>query len=472
MNDKIISLPNNAESYYLLARKKMSQQLFKDAIVYLKKALDHQQSRDYIKDLAMCYAEIGQVDIGAGYIYECIVTAETFADYFYILSQLYTKAREPNKAFLFGLYYVQLTDDQSYMAELVKTFDVVYKNKAEVEAESALFVTQQIFQYLFSRGRINESIDWISNQPLALQARKEMRNLKAMAYLFMSRYPEAEALLEQLLDEDETDIHALCHYTLLLYNTHQHSKYQHYIQRLNKLHPISEDESFKLGIVLCYLKQYEASQALLLPIYKKKMLKNAQLYHALSFNYYALGDRTASEEMWRQLVRLTGNDTPSPRDIFEGMRYLEEQVIPLLRSDDSHHRLLGIFLISQLDHKETMISKELWDELEQMRDYEKLYLSYIFHQLELVKLDFIHKGLQALYEVNQEHELLLAWIDNAEEVIAAKRPLTVDAYAAATYYAYSKVNGTSASMKHCAELFNTTHYQFTKAYEFFKQNNV
>lgn len=472
MNDKIVSLPNDAESYHTLAKKKMSQLAFNEAIIYLKKALEHQQSNDYIKDLAMCYAEIGQVETGAGYLYDCIVKEEAFEDYFYLLSQLYTKAREPNKAFLFGLYYVQLTDDQSYMTELKKTFDVVYSSQMEVEAESALFVSQQIFQYLFSRGRMNESIDWISNQPLALQSRKEMRNLKAMAYLFMSRYQEAEALLVQLLEEDETDIHALCHYTLLLYNTHQHEQYQHYLQRLNKLHPINEDESFKLGIVLCYLKQYAASQALLLPIYKKRMLKNVQLYHALSFNYYALGNRAASDEMWRLLVQLTGSDTPSPHEIFQGMHYLEEQVIPLLRSDDGHKRLLGIFLISQLEHKETMISKELWDELEQMSDYEKLYLSYIFHQLELVKLDFIHQGLEAIYHVDDSHELLLSWIDHAEEVIAAKLPLNYEAYAAVTYYLYLKVHGPFMSMDKCAELFKTTKYQFTKAYDFFKQNNV
>ncbi|TDM12593.1 hypothetical protein [Macrococcus lamae] len=471
MNEKIVSMPNDAESYYSLAKKKMSQAAYNDAITYLKKALKLKQSEDYIKDLAMCNAEIGQADTGAGYIFECIVREEAYEDYFYLLSQLYTKAREPNKAFLFGLYYVQLTDDQAYMDELVTTFDVVYNNKTEVEAESALFVTQQIFQYLFSLGRINESIDWISNQPLSLQSRKEMRNLKAMAYLFMSRYPEAKALLEQLLEENETDIHALCHYTLLLYNTHQHVEYQYYLQRLNKLHPINEDESFKLGIVLCYLKQYAASQALLLPIYKKKMLKNAQLYHALSFNYYALGDYKASEDMWKLLVQLTGSHTPSPHEIFNGMRYIENQVIPLLRSEDSHRRILGIFLISQLDHKETMISKELWDELELMGDYEKLYLSYIFHQLELVKLNFIHKGLKALYQHDNNHELLLAWIDNAEAVIAENLPLKYKPYIAATYYMFSKGQGTFISMEKCAVLFHTTKYQFTKAYDFFKQNN-
>ena len=32
---------------------------------------------------------------------------------------------------------------------------------------------------------------------------------------------------------------------------------------------MNEDEAFKLGIVLSYLKEYQASQNLLLPLYKR-----------------------------------------------------------------------------------------------------------------------------------------------------------------------------------------------------------
>ena len=75
---------------------------------------------------------------------------------------------------------------------------------------------------------------------------------------------------EELLSEDNSDVHALCHYTLLLlYNTNEMDKYKRYLKILNKVVPMNDDESFKLGIVLSYLKQYQASQNLLYPLYKK-----------------------------------------------------------------------------------------------------------------------------------------------------------------------------------------------------------
>lgn len=90
-----------------------------------------------------------------------------------------------------------------------------------------------------------------------------------MCYLYLSEYETAKEMFEELLSEDNSDVHALCHYTLLLYNTNEMDKYKRYLKILNKVVPMNDDESFKLGIVLSYLKQYQASQNLLYPLYKK-----------------------------------------------------------------------------------------------------------------------------------------------------------------------------------------------------------
>lgn len=90
-----------------------------------------------------------------------------------------------------------------------------------------------------------------------------------MCYLYLGEYDSAKAMFEELLKEDNSDVHALCHYTLLLYNKKKQKKYQKYLKILNKVVPLNDDETFKLGIVLSYLKQYRASQNLLYPLYKK-----------------------------------------------------------------------------------------------------------------------------------------------------------------------------------------------------------
>lgn len=114
------------------------------------------------------------------------------------------------------------------------------------------------------------ALEWIDFQPYDIQMRTEVRNLKAMTLLFNSKYHEAAKILKQLLEENPADINALCHYTLLLYNTHQTKTYQSYLKKLRTIIPINDEEKFKLGIVLSFLKEYTESYQLLFPLYQKE----------------------------------------------------------------------------------------------------------------------------------------------------------------------------------------------------------
>ncbi|MEI5743315.1 hypothetical protein WB049_32540, partial [Staphylococcus aureus] len=75
----------------------------------------------------------------------------------------------------------------------------------------------------------------------------------------------------------------------------------------------------------------------------------------------------------------------------------DQHILPLLQSDDSHYRLYGIFLLDQLNGKEIVMTESIWQVLENLNNYEKLYLTYLVQGLTLNKLDFIHRGLLTLY---------------------------------------------------------------------------
>src|SRR5699024_11493024 len=70
----------------------------------------------------------------------------------------------------------------------------------------------------------------------------------------------------------------------------------------------SDLESFKLGIVLCYLKQYEASQKLLQPLYRKGKFLSIQMYNALSHNHYHLNHIEDSKFFWSKLQEISKVD--------------------------------------------------------------------------------------------------------------------------------------------------------------------
>ena len=334
-----------------MAIQKWQQQDYNKAANYYSKVLEL-SPEDY--DIQLHYAQcLTKINLGRKaeqIFYENIVNDFHVADSFYELSQLNIELNEPNKAFLFGINYVLLTDDQDFREVLEKTFEVTYTSEHKIELEAQLFATQLLFQFLFSQGRLNDARAYILSQDEHIQSHRVIRNLLAMCYLYLSEYETAKEMFEALLSEDNSDVHALCHYTLLLYNTNEMEKYKRYLKILNKVVPMNDDESFKLGIVLSYLKQYQASQNLLYPLYKKGKFLSIQMYNALSFNFYYLGNKDESVELWNKLLQI------SKVDVGYAPWVLEESK-SVLTNAFFHYYWMTIVII---DYMESFIKSTQW----------------------------------------------------------------------------------------------------------------
>ncbi|MQH48947.1 hypothetical protein EI044_27105, partial [Escherichia coli] len=73
----------------------------------------------------------------------------------------------------------------------------------------------------------------------------------------------------------------------------------------------------------------------------------------------------------------------APWVIENSKEVFDQHILPLLQSDDSHYRLYGIFLLDQLNGKEIVMTESIWQVLENLNNYEKLYLTYLVQGLTL-----------------------------------------------------------------------------------------
>ncbi|HCD1475473.1 TPA: tetratricopeptide repeat protein [Staphylococcus aureus] len=471
-NNNVFPMTFDDAFYRKMAKQKFKQREYKRAAEYFEKVLELSPDDLEIQiDYAQCLVQLGIAKKAEHLFYDNIIYNRHLEDSFYELSQLNIEVNEPNKAFLFGINYVIVSDDQDYRDELDQMFDVKYQSEEQIELEAQLFVVQILFQYLFSQGRLKDAKNYVLHQPQEVQDHRVVRNLLAMCYLYLGEYDTAKALYEALLQEDSTDIYALCHYTLLLYNTKENEQYQKYLKILNKVVPMNDDESFKLGIVLSYLKQYRASQQLLYPLYKKGKFLSIQMYNALAYNYYYLGEEDESHYYWDKLKQISKVEIGhAPWVIENSKEVFDQHILPLLQSDDSHYRLYGIFLLDQLNGKEIVMTESIWQVLENLNNYEKLYLTYLVQGLTLNKLDFIHRGLLTLYQNElfvSENDLMVAWINQGELIIAEKVDLTdVEPYIGAFIYLYFKNQPRNVTKKQITTWLGITQYKLNKMIEF------
>ena len=467
MNDnrKVIPFNQDGEFHFNQGMKKSGQNNKHDALRSFQKAIELEGNNlAYLSQYAYLLAEVGRGAEAEHILINEFIQHRYDAEFYFILSQLYIIMNDPNKAFLFGVQYVKHEPDSGYDEELENMFEVSIDDEEEVEKEADRFTGQHLFQHLFMNARIEEALEFLSTLPLEIQEEREFRNMKAMGSLFLNRYEEAHALLERLLKEDWTDMHALSHMTLLYYHTGETGKYHDFLKKMEVVQPLDDDARFKVGLVLNFLKKYERSYELLYPLYKKQAFVSFQLLHALSHSSYHMGDRAEAEMFWEKMQLFHNVDEAySPWKKDEAAKRITDLEMKYLKNDDAYMRLLGIYRIYNVKPRDAILGHGVWDTIESLDDYEKLYISHLFQGLNLVRLGRMHQGLEALRAAGYTgEEDQLAWIETFHDLYDKKEDVEdTGALAAATLHFHKRDR--KMTKKALVEAFDTTLYRLNKA---------
>lgn len=471
MNRKVIPFDQNGEFHFNQGLKKTEQNKKQAALKSFHKAFELDQNNlAYLSQYAYLLAENGRGAEAEHILINAFIQHQYDAEFYFMLSQLYVIMNDPNKAFLFGVQYVQHEPESGYEEELEQMFEVSIQDEDEVEREAIRFTGQHLFQHLFMNARIEEALDFLSTIPEAIREEREFRNQKAMAALFLNRYEEAHELLEQLLKEDRTDMHALSHMTLLYYHTGEEEKYRTFLKKLEVVQPLDDDDRFKVGLVLNFLQQYERSYELLFPLYKKQAFVSFQLLHALSHASYHIGHDEEARMFWERMQTFHQvNEVYSPWKRQEAAQRIADLEAFYLKDDDPYVRLLGLYKIYNVVPRDAILGHEVWETIDALEDYEKLYISFLFQGLKLVRLGRMHKGLEAMRRAGyEEEEDQLAWIETFHALYESKVELEdINAFAAATLYFHQR--GRKLTKKSLVDGFDTTLYRLNKALEKVKQ---
>ncbi|MFD2830244.1 tetratricopeptide repeat protein [Corticicoccus populi] len=469
---KVVPFQQSGSFYFNQGLKKVEQNNKKEALKHFKKAFETDNSNlSYLSQYVYLLADNGRHAEAEHILINHFIQHHYDAEFYYILSQLYIIMNDPNKAFLFGMEYVKHYPEDDYQDELERLFDVAVEDENEVESEAERFVGHHIFQHLFMNARIEEALDFLSAMPVEIQEEREFRNLKAMAYLFLNQFDEAGELLEQLLKENKTDMHALSHMTLLYYHTGEEEKYQRYLKKLEVVQPLDDDDRFKVGLVLSFLRKYDRAYELLMPLYKNQQFVSFQLLHALSHASFYTGKPEESKLFWERMQQFHRVDVQhSPWVKNDAMVEIERLEHQFLDSDDTHERLLGLYKIHRVEPKEAILGHNIWTRIEGMEDYEKLYVTFLFQGLKLVRLGRMHAGLEALTESGyNSDEDLLQWIDTFHDIYERIGDFEdTGALVAANLYLFQK--GRKFTKSGLCREFEVTNYKLNKAIGMIEQN--
>ena len=462
-NNKIIPFQPDGDFHFKQGMKKIEQNKKTEALLSFEKAYElEQENLSFMAQYAYLLAEKGQVTRAEQIIIEQFIQHQYDAEFYFIFSQLYMIIGDANKSFLFGMKYASEFPEEKYEEELEEMFEIDTDGTDDISEEADIFVTSHLFQFLFMNARIEDALDLLNAAPLYIQETKEFRNLKAMALLFLNRYEEAHVLLERLLKEDKTDMHALSHMTLLYYHTDEKAQYEMSLSKLEVVQPMNDDDKFKIGLVLNFLKKYERSFELLYPLYKKNLFMSFQLLHALSQAAYHLDRVNESKEIWEKMQEFHPvSEMHSPWKRAEAEQSITEVEEKYFNDDDLFMRLIGIYRMSRVKPFEAIFGHPVWEAIENLGDLEKMYVSWLYKDVHFKRPEIMHHGMNVLYEHDYEADTYLyEWLLVVNVLYEAQvKPIDIEPYVAVCVYQVD----TMASKKYVQELFGVSRYKFQKA---------
>ena len=471
-DDNVIHVKFNNHFYLKMADEKFENEDWEQAAEYYSRVMEHESDNiEVITNYTTALKELGRYKEAIAINFDLVAKNEHVRSAFNNISNVYFKLKDHYKWFIFAMSSAAMSKDVDIRAIFEDVHQVEYDDEEKFYTEVMLVSFQYVFQYLLTQQRFEDAKNYISHLEHPLRKQHIVQNSLVLCHIYLREYQQAKRICERLLKEDSSDVYALCHYTLVLYITNNKEKFNKYMKVMKKIRPMNDDERFKLGIILSYLKQYEASQKLLLPLYRKSKFPSPQMYNALSFNHYYLGNEIESEAMWKKLQHLAKNEVgPPPWTLEDSKEKFNQKVLPLLLHDNNHYRLYGIFLLNRLNGKEIFMTEEIWAILEEMTDYEKLYLTYLIQGLKLTKLDFIHRGLVELYknkQLQQDMELSISWIDTAEALIASKVDYNeMERYLAAHVYLYYRHTALKMTKREIFDWLGVTKYKLDSAVKY------
>ncbi|WAA09892.1 tetratricopeptide repeat protein [Fervidibacillus albus] len=227
----------------------------------------------------------------------------------YFLANNYAYMGLYKKSLYHAKKYIQLEPNGEFAKDTLELLNIVSVEGEDEHADTMpltqyedeeLIERQDEAMHLLEKGKYEEAIvefeQLIEKHPDFWPAYNNL----ALAYYYLGKGDLAKEVTEQVLAESPGNLHALCNLVVFLY--YDGEDYRSFLPALEKIHPISVDHRYKLGITFSILGEYEKGYLWLHKIAKYVPNDDGSFYYWYSCAAYNVGKEQQAELAWKKLL--------------------------------------------------------------------------------------------------------------------------------------------------------------------------
>ena len=464
---KILSFVPTGEYYFTKGLKAYHRRDFIKAKKYLGRAMQLEPGEPMITcQLAIVSTELGEFENSNRLLHLILEELDPeMAECHYFLANNYAHLGFFKDAYHHSKLYLQLDPDGDFSEDTEDLLDVLTLEAEEFEdelyQEDDLIIKQEQARELLESGYFPKAIELLKDVVKDYPEYWSAYNNLALAYFYLGKVEKAEAILDDVLERNPGNLHALCNRLVFAQYQGQSESAAQLKESLKKIQPLLSEYQFKLGATFALVGEYELAYLWLKKLYKHGFNGDGPFYYWLSHSAYFTGHENFAKSIWKKVLEISpdkeGLEPWNDKNVrTNGFEDFKGSIFQKLESDYVEERLFALFLTSVSSKKEEIITSHRLFQNQKFTTLEKEYISLIRSGKQSVAAD-AQEIAELFYENHQpigtiEAGLYLMWFSVFVEVNkTGVRLKNKRAWAGAVEYLWHKLRSEKISQQEIAE---------------------
>ncbi|TQK54014.1 tetratricopeptide repeat protein [Brevibacillus sp. AG162] len=261
--------------------------------------------------LASALAETGQFEASNEVLYEVIEKWDpSMTEVYFYMANNYANLEDYHMAEEMAVRYLQEDSTGPYREDAEELLDYIYfeldmppRHFLPSEKEDVYSKHERARRSL-EEGRFLEALDTLKEIVEADPDFLPAWNNLSLAYYYAGEFKKAMETIEQTLDKEEGNLHALCNLAVLLSHHNQTTELLSLIDVLKKVVPFHPENTYKLATTMGVLGQHDEAY-----FHYQRMLRNGRPHEACTYHYAAIsaylsGKKDQALRWWQKAKQL------------------------------------------------------------------------------------------------------------------------------------------------------------------------
>jgi tetratricopeptide (TPR) repeat protein len=308
----VVDFKQDAEFFVERGLRSLHRYDYEKALRCFRRAIELEPTNaEYHCHLASVLAETGQFEASNDVLYEIIEKYDpSMVEVYFYMANNYANLEDYQMAEEMAIRYLQEDENGPYRDEAEELLDYIYfeldlppRHFLSGDREDVYNKHERARQSL-EEGRFLEALETLKEIVETDPSFMPAWNNLSLAYYYVGDFTQAMATIEQTLERENGNLHALCNLAVLLSHHNRVQELIGLIEMLKKVVPYHPEHMYKLATTMGVLGQHEEAYRLYHRMLKTGRPHEACTYHYAAISAYMTGRREQALRWWQKAKQL------------------------------------------------------------------------------------------------------------------------------------------------------------------------